>query len=160
MIMRSYLQNPTREILVVVNTAVALTSLRQEVTIESGVRHGTGGFGLAILVNGGISAVFLLDRLALPEAPEKESSANHSTKSDNTNHHTGRDGRCVGPGIFLLVGSIGFTGCGHRRDSSITSFRRAGRLGTIAGRGGAGPVGLHVVALAGQIHGIRIATTA
>lgn len=99
-----YLQDPTRKVSVIVDTAIALAPLSHEVTIETRVSRGVSRHGLAELLNVAHFAHSLIARVAVLEAPEEEGGTNKCGQPNYTNDNTGSNGSSVGPSLL-----IGFT---------------------------------------------------
>lgn len=83
------LQNPAREVLIIINAAITLASLRHEVAVEP--RVGARRHGLVIMFNRSIVEIVAAG-LSLLEAVEEESCTNESKKSDNANDNASCDG--------------------------------------------------------------------
>lgn len=91
------LQDPAREISVIVDATIALAPVGHKVTIKPMVRHGVLRHRFAELFNVAHFAHSLISWVALLEAPEEEASTYQSSKTHNTNDHTRSDGSSIRP---------------------------------------------------------------
>lgn len=84
------LQDPAGEVMVLIDATIALAALCHEGSVKARISHGrcAGIIVACAVAEFTFSLVFLV-------AIEEESCADKRGKSNHTNHHSGRDGRCV-----------------------------------------------------------------
>lgn len=136
---KTCLQDSPREILVVGDTAVALTSLGHVLAIKPGIWHGARGHGLSggnEIVDGGIAAVLILNFLLPLQFEEEDQSANNGENAENTENDACGNASFV-CSTMLLLDEIRLTrGRYNNGLSSLRNNRRLEFLGRSAGCGG------------------------
>lgn len=147
----AYLQNAAGKVVVIVDTAIALATLCHELAVEARVRHRW----LRVV---GVVTVCAIESLGLLLAgpPEEEGSAGHSSRTNDTNHRTSRDGSLVGAAL-LFTTRVGIGGIGGGRHNLGLTSRISGRGGRGCSRGRRGGRGDLIIVHAGRIH--RVVTT-
>jgi hypothetical protein len=145
---RAYLQDPAREVMVIIDAAIALAALSHVVAIEPRIGHRGRARGTAIAASGTTSSTGLV----LLRSPPEERSTAESSESHHSYNDSGRDCGSIlalrGLCLHIFVGGLRtslrchglcrFTGSTGSSGGRPVGFRRGFAVGTALGCGGLG----------------------